>query len=311
MAETFLRKWFGGKPTAPAADEVRAEIDRVLVDRPSYRGPLAWLRAVADDLVPVSGYVAASLPETEAAREKMATGVPLLRGQEVQIEDRGFDRRWKRLCESLNETQPGAVSPTLAKAVRQDRAVGQEVLSALLRNDSRPITDTAEKTGADSALVGTLVRFALFPGMVTVQEAAAPLLQGIVWDRGECPVCGGTPLLGEFRGLDQSRFLRCGLCAASWEVPRLWCSACGNRDHESLGLLAKEGEENRYRVATCDACRSGVKMLSTLSALPPLMLLVADAATLHLDLAAADHGYLCPPTPAHGDSSGSSDPSGD
>ena len=32
-------------------------------------------------------------------------------------------------------------------------------------------------------------------------------------------------------------------------------------------------------------------MLSTLSALPPLMLLVADAATLHLDLAAADRGY--------------------
>ena len=67
--------------------------------------------------------------------------------------------------------------------------------------------------------------------------------------------------------------------------------ACGNREHETLGFLSREGEENRYRVATCDACRSGVKMLSTLSALPPLMLLVADAATLHLDLAAADRGY--------------------
>ena len=112
-----------------------------------------------------------------------------------------------------------------------------------------------------------------------------------------CPVCGSPPLLGEFRGLDQSRFLRCGLCAASWEVPRQWCLACGNRDHETLGFLAKEGEEARYRVATCDACRGGVKMLSTLSALPPLMLLVADAATLHLDLAAAERGYVCPPSP--------------
>ena len=30
---------------------------------------------------------------------------------------------------------------------------------------------------------------------------------------------------------------------------------------------------------------------ATLSALPPLHLLVADAATLHLDLAAAERGY--------------------
>jgi len=32
-------------------------------------------------------------------------------------------------------------------------------------------------------------------------------------------------------------------------------------------------------------------MLTTLSCLPPLPLLVADAATLHLDLAAAERGY--------------------
>lgn len=296
MAETFLRRWFGGKPPAPAADEARAEIDRLLADRPSYSGPLTWLRAVADELAPVAGYVAANLPESDTTREKLATGVPLLRGQGVLVEGREFARRWTRLCESLGEHQPGTVSPALSKVGRQVLRDGQGVLSALLTKDLRPITDTAEKTGADPGLVGTLVRFALFPGMATVQEAAAPLLRGVAWDRGECPVCGDLPLLGEFRGLDQSRFLRCGLCAASWEVPRQWCPACGNRDYETLGLLAREGEENRYRVATCDACRSGVKTLSALSALPPLMLLVADAATLHLDLAAADHGYLCPPT---------------
>jgi FdhE protein len=297
VAETFLRRWFGGKPTAPAADEARAEIDRLLADRPSYCGPLSWLRMVADELVPAAGYVTSTLPGPEAAREKLASGEPLLRGQGVTVDGRQFARRWKRLCEALGEHQPGAVSLALANAVRQDLLGGWEALSALLRNDPRPVADVARNTESDPGLVGTLVRFALFPGMATVQEAAAPLVQSVAWDRGECPVCGGPPLIGEFRGLDQSRFLRCGLCAASWEVSRQWCPACGNRDHESLGFLAKEGEENRYRVATCDACRSGVKMLSTLSALPPLLLLVADAATLHLDLAAADHGYLCPPTP--------------
>jgi hypothetical protein len=50
-------------------------------------------------------------------------------------------------------------------------------------------------------------------------------------------------------------------------------------------------------VATCDACRGGVKTLSALSALPQLLSLVADAATLHLALAAADRGYLVPVAP--------------
>lgn len=85
--------------------------------------------------------------------------------------------------------------------------------------------------------------------------------------------------------------LGCGVCAGSWKVPRQWCPGCGNRDHETLGFLAKEGEEARYRVATCEVCRGGVKMLSALAELPPLMLLVADAATLHLDLALSDRGY--------------------
>jgi hypothetical protein len=35
-------------------------------------------------------------------------------------------------------------------------------------------------------------------------------------------------------------------------------------------------------------------MISTLSAPPPLRLLVADAATLHLDLAAAERGCTSP-----------------
>ena len=56
-----------------------------------------------------------------------------------------------------------------------------------------------------------------------------------------------------------------------------------------------EGEETKYRALVCDACRGYVKMLTTLSALPPLPLLVADAATLHLDLAAAERGYTATP----------------
>lgn len=298
MAETFLRRWFGGQPAAPAAEEARAEIDRLLADRPSYRGPLAWLRAVADDLVPDPASVAFTLPGPEAAREKLSVGRAVLSGQAPRVDRRRFAPRWKRLCDSLAETQPGAVPPGLSAAARRGTVDPDWMAIVLLHRDrdqQREFGDMARRAGCDPTLLATLARFALFSGFAAAAETAAPFRQGVAWEYGYCPACGGPPLLGEFRGLDQSRFLRCGQCAASWEVPRQWCPACGNRDHEALGFLSKEEEENRYRVATCDACRSGVKTLSTLSALPPLLLLVADAATLHLDLAAADHGYLCPP----------------
>ena len=70
---------------------------------------------------------------------------------------------------------------------------------------------------------------------------------------------------------------------------------CGNHDHQGLRFLHAEGEETKYRALVCEACRGYVKMLTTLSALPPLPLLVADAATLHLDLAAAERGYTSTP----------------
>lgn len=284
MAGTFLRRWFGGKPTAPAAEDARAEIDRILVERPTLNGPLGWLRAIADELVPDSEYVVAALPAEESAREEAQFGRPVLLHTVLVVDPVGFARRWRRVCEAL------PVGPAVARSELDADGLS----AALVSGRGGLLGETAARLGLDPPLFGTLLRFTLFAGFAALNAAAEPLRRGVPWVHGVCPTCGSPPLLAEFRGLDQSRFLRCGLCAASWEVARQWCPACGNRDHETLGFWTKEGEEARYRVATCEACRCGVKTLSTLSALPPVMLLVADAATLHLNLAAVERGYVCP-----------------
>jgi FdhE protein len=89
--------------------------------------------------------------------------------------------------------------------------------------------------------------------------------------------------------------LRCGLCAAEWEFPRLRCLYCGEGDHRQLGYFSVEGEESLHRAAVCQLCHGYVKMVSSLTPLSAPGLLVANVATLHLDLAAADRGYLSPP----------------
>jgi len=296
VAETFLRRWFGKAP-APAADEARAEIDRLLPDRPATRGPLLWLRAILDDLVPDPEYVTVQPPTPEAVRDELHAGRSILVNERPVVDGRGFVRRWEHVCDALAEHQPGGLPPGLSRAARQGKLDPNALATAIVNRSPGAIPDAAAQLSADPGLVGSVVRFTLFAGLAAIETAAAPLRAGAAWDRGSCPTCGQAPLLAEFRGLDQSRFLRCGWCAGAGEGARQWCPACGTRDHQALGFLAREGEENRYRVATCDACRTGIKTLSTLSMLPPLMLLVADAATLHLDLAAGERGYMGPGEP--------------
>jgi FdhE protein len=150
----------------------------------------------------------------------------------------------------------------------------------------------AERLGLDPALLASTLRLALFPALARWAAELAARHRGISWGQGCCPACGSWPLLAEFRGLEQTRFLRCGLCASGWEFPRLLCPFCGNRDHRQLGYFHAEGEESSRRAATCDACGGYVKTLTTLSALSEPALLVADLATLHLDLAAAERGFF-------------------
>jgi FdhE protein len=294
VADSFLRRWFGGPRAAPpSVEEARAELDRVAADRPALQPLLSWLRELLPDLAPVAAPPVALT--AEGAHAKLTSGTPLLRGWQIDLDPKAFRQRWQRVCRALEAQQPDGVAAALAEAPGPGRLGPADMLDAILAGQPEAVRAKAEALGLDGGLTATVLRFTLFPLLVALEAQLAPLREGVGWEQGYCPTCGSWPLLAEFRGLDQSRFLRCGLCAAGWEVRRLWCPFCGNRDHQTLGSLHGEGEEAKYRAAVCDACRGYVKTLSTLSALPPLRLLIADAATLHLDLAAAERGYTNDP----------------
>jgi FdhE protein len=287
----FLRRWFGNTPSGASAavEEARAELDRLAADRPALQPLLAWLRELLPDLAPVAPPPLQLDPAR--ARTKLAEGIPLLRDETVPINVQAFRARWLRACDLLTRQQSEGAASSLASAMRQGQLEPTELIAAVLAGEPERIHERTETLGLDAALAATLLRFVLFPVFTALETVLADVRSGAVWEQGYCPTCGSWPLLGEFRGLDQSRFLRCGLCAAGWEAPRLWCPYCGTRDHEQLGFLQVEGEESAYRVSACDACRGYVKMVTVLSPLPPLHLLIADAVTLHLDLAAAQRGY--------------------
>jgi FdhE protein len=292
MADSILRKWFGGSPAAePAVAEARAELDRLAAAQPVFLPVFRWLHDILPDLVTAPGFLPTLSLESDRAQAKLASGIPLLRGEGLAVDLKTFRRRWQRICDALEAQQADGAPAALAEAVRSGQLDPAEMVAAVVGGRPEVIRERAEERGLEPSLTTTLLRFTLFPLFTATEAALGSLRAGTAWEQGYCPTCGSWPLLGEFRGLEQTRFLRCGLCAAGWEVPRLWCPFCGNRDHDQLGFLHSEGEEAKCRASVCGGCRGYVKMISTLSALPPLALLVADAATLPLDLATAERGY--------------------
>ena len=296
MALGFLGRWFRGpRGSSPALDEVRAELDRLADERPVFAAPLKWLRELLPDLMPSADLLPCPALDAAQAREKLLAGVPLLRGERLTIDLKAFRLRWQRACNALETIQPDGNAAELAEMMQRGRLDPAALVEAVVAGRPEDVRELIEALQLDSGLASSLLRFTLFPHFTALAAKLAPHRSGTVWERGCCPTCGNWPLLGEFRGLDQSRHLRCGLCADSWEAARLWCPYCDCQSHERLSFFHAEGEELKWRVAVCGECRGYVKMVTTLTTLPPLALLVADAATLHLDLAAAERGYTNAP----------------
>lgn len=226
---------------------------------------------------------------TDEAAQKLAQGVPLLRGEELRIDGAALAATFGRLAEAAKQ-HGVAGADAAARALRQKRLDPHALALAVLDGDPEPLSHAAEAEELPPDLLRTLLRWSLFGPLSALAERLAPLRAPVSWSHGYCPTCGGWPLLAEQRGLDQQRYLRCGLCATAWTSDRLVCPFCANRDYEQLGYLFLDGKEQR-RAATCNSCHGYLKVLNALTPFPAYELPVLDLATLHLDMVALERGY--------------------
>jgi FdhE protein len=295
VAGGFLHRLFGASRSPPEVEAALAELARLAQERPLWSDSVAVLQDFLPALFcePVRDNPPALTPEQAAGQ--LAGGIPLLRGESFQPDAKSFRRRWQRVCAALERRQGNEAAQELTQAAGNGSLDPLELAQQVLAGTPQGVHARADELGLDAGLTATVLRLTLFPVLARVEEVLRPLREGSRWEQGFCPTCGSWPLLGEFRGLEQVRFLRCGLCAGEWEFARLCCPFCGTRDHQLLGYFHVEGEEARLRAATCESCRGYVKMVTTLSALSALELLVKELATMHLDLAAAERGYGPPP----------------
>lgn len=263
-------------------------------DHPELAGTIAAGRGV------VALYIDHPLPAPpldlapEAAREKLAAGLPLLADEPLDFDPAALDRFLAALC-AWAAAQPdrAADGARLGAAVAAGDLAGDALLAAALAGDDAALDSAARDLAVPPDFLRSLAGILASAALIGAARALAPLLaaEGTAWDRPACPVCGGPPLLAEHQGTEGARVLRCATCGAGWRFARHRCADCGTDDPAALHYLAAEGREEQQRVDLCDRCRAYLKSQTAFAPTPPELLAIADAALLHLEAAARERGY--------------------
>jgi FdhE protein len=247
-------------------------------DRPEWKTWLALLREIERELE--DDHWLSSVDRLATGDWRLATGdVPLLQQRALELDGQRLQRLVRRLIVVASRAGESRAAELGAYRAHPDEAM--RLVAAEIRGDHA------------SGPLASIAHLAALPVLHACRrqlEASLPL----GWASGFCPICGAWPVLAERRGLDRSRWLRCGGCGGGWEVEPLWCNYCGERDHRKLGSLVPEVPGDTPQVDTCENCRGYLKSVATLQALQPFELLLQDLETVELDLVARERGYVRP-----------------
>jgi hypothetical protein len=221
--------------------------------------------------------------------ERLTRGEPLLRFDEISLD-------WSDARRLLRDT-----SDLLRRFGMMDAADCQRVqtltrdghaLEPLVRwwYNAAAAPDSAGEPPVEQAEV---FEHALLLSMRPFLSRAAETLLSRVdcsgWTRGLCPLCKGYPEFAVWPA-DGLRQLVCSRCAGLWRYPEETCPFCDTCDASRRRSFTSPSRS--YRVDACDECRHYLKGFDGRAANRSLMLSFDTIATLPLDAAAIQQGYL-------------------
>ena len=217
--------------------------------------------------------------------------IPLLAGVTVVLERSLVRRLLAQLIQTAQRSGTSKMA-TLKPAVHAELN-DLTLFEASLRQDMQRLSEIAAVIGADpEALqaVGSVLPVPLL--QACNRHWAQSIAKG--WTEGYCPVCGAWPAFAEVRGIERSRYFRCGRCGSEWQARCLFCPYCGMTDHNELVSLVPEQSGSNSVIDACKRCLGYAKTFTTLQGSPPAKILLDDLATAHLDIAALEQGYKRP-----------------
>jgi FdhE protein len=168
------------------------------------------------------------------------------------------------------------------------------LFKASLCQTHEPIRDAALSCGADVGAFEAVMGLLCVPFLQACNRRWAPSMSSS-WVEGYCHVCGAWPAFAETRGIERSRFFRCGRCGGEWHARPLRCPYCGIDDHTALVSLVPENAGLNAVIEGCTSCRGYVKTFARLQGCAPAAVMLDDLGSVHLDVAGLQRGYRRPP----------------
>ncbi|MBI5556424.1 MAG: formate dehydrogenase accessory protein FdhE [Deltaproteobacteria bacterium] len=133
----------------------------------------------------------------------------------------------------------------------------------------------------------TSILFLLSRPYFMARREAYPL-DGRQWENGRCPLCSARAALSSIVE-GPLRRLHCSFCGTCGPYRFIGCPTCETEDATKLNTIMSEGEPG-YRIVTCDACQTYVKVVES-SVLKEMTLDLADMVSLPLDIVAQGKGF--------------------
>src|SRR5437660_8697679 len=108
---------------SPSKDlkEALFQLSRLKKERPALTGPADFFSDVLLGLFEGESNDQPTAMTPEQAQAKLATGVPLLRGESVTGDLAAFQRRWLHVARAVERHQDAAAGKALADVVHQNR----------------------------------------------------------------------------------------------------------------------------------------------------------------------------------------------
>jgi hypothetical protein len=232
--------------------------------------------------------------DPEWLRAQLAAGRPIVRFRDIPIEWTDFRLTFRQTADILHRFE-AIERPDYDKIVamgRDERQALELVVATWYESTAgvEAADASAERlpAGAPPALDQVLL-LALRPFLARSVEAMVERADLTAWSHGHCPFCGWEPDFAAITPTAERRLI-CGRCVAQWTFPTLTCPFCTNDDRALITSFATR--DGRYRVYACDVCRRYLKAYDGRHASRPAMVSVDTIATLPLDAAAIQRGYL-------------------
>ena len=269
------------KQLKAAQPELASAVDMqiALVDmqrRVQSRVPLPWIQVD---------------PDWQKAQQ--TAGRPLVRFKDIPLEWSDFRLTFRQTADILQrfDALERADYDRIVALGRDGNALEPAVVAWYdATSGVEPGSDPRNRAASDApASLDHVLVLALRPFLARCAEALAQRVDLGAWSHGHCPVCGWEP---DFSVITPSadRRLFCGRCIAQWSFPSLTCPFCANDDRALITSFATR--DGRYRVSACDVCRRYIKAYDARRAQRPVMVAVDSIATLPLDAAAMQRGYV-------------------